>query len=171
MGMIASYQMIDDPKIGQLLSKDEDDIYGEIDAVLEETQDDPDEVIDIDKLWDGLHFLLTGVSACEPTEGDPISEAIVGTAKIIEDEDETFAYVRRERVSVIAEALNGIDIDALIEDFQPVKFEQSGIYPDGWQDEDREELQRSLKECFIGLKKFYDMTADKKKGIIISVCY
>ena len=111
MGMIACLQVVDDLRIEQLLSKDADDLFAEI----EEMQEDNDSVLDIDKLWDGLHFLLTGVSACEPIEGNLISEAIVGTRKFIEDEDtDHIAYIPYERVRAIAKELNDIDINDVV---------------------------------------------------------
>ena len=164
--MIACLQVVDDLRIEQLLSKDADDLFAEI----EEMQEDNDSVLDIDKLWDGLHFLLTGVSACEPIEGNLISEAIVGTRKFIEDEDtDHIAYIPYERVRAIAKELNGIDINDVVEGFQPKKFAQSGIYPNIWMNESKESLKKIMKDCFIELKTFYDKTADKKKGIIISI--
>lgn len=43
-------------------------------------------VYEMEKCWDGLHFLLTGVSASQPIEDDPLSEAIVGV-HVLDTED------------------------------------------------------------------------------------
>ena len=75
MGMMACLQRVDDKCIEKLLDKSPDDLFEEI----EELQEDYRYVLEMDKLWDGLHFLLTGVSACEPPKEDLLSQAIVGS--------------------------------------------------------------------------------------------
>lgn len=69
MGMIANYQAVSDMELEQ--GFDLDDVES-----LQEKEDA--EICDIDKMWDALHFLLTGKSAAEPLENNLISEAIVG---------------------------------------------------------------------------------------------
>ena len=50
-----------------------------LDDVEEAQENENLEICDIDKMWDALHFLLTGKSASEPIEDNLISEAIVGS--------------------------------------------------------------------------------------------
>ena len=80
---MACLQRVGDRCIEQLLNKSPDDLFEEI----EELQEDYRYVFEMDKLWDGLHFLLTGVSACEPQKEDFLSQAIVGSTKFIDDDD------------------------------------------------------------------------------------
>lgn len=72
MGMQAVYMLADKATMDKLSD----------DALFENIEDYGDEetteTCDIDKMWDGLHFLLTGASAENPIEGNPLSEAVVG---------------------------------------------------------------------------------------------
>ena len=77
MGMIANYQPTTDIELEKIMCLDD----------VEELQESEDiEICDIDKMWDALHFLLTGKSASEPIEDDLISEAIVGQFNISEED-------------------------------------------------------------------------------------
>lgn len=80
--------MLADEATIERLSNDED----LFEAVEEYGDESTTIAYDIDKLWDGLHFLLTGVSAQETIENDPLSEAIVGT-KIFDCEDFYSIYI------------------------------------------------------------------------------
>jgi hypothetical protein len=166
MGMMACLQRVGDRCIEQLLDKSPEDLFEEI----EELQEDYRYVLDMDKLWDGLHFLLTGVSACEPPEGNLLSQAIVGSIKFIDDDDSDYiAYTPQDKVKPIVEALRNVKIDELINEFQPKAFAQNGIYPNIWMRENKESLQKELKNCFIELKEFYEKAFDEGNGVVVSI--
>ena len=57
-------------------SSDTKELFEEIEELEEDMN-----VTDLDKMWDGLHCLLTKESAGDPVEGNALSEAIVGVAK------------------------------------------------------------------------------------------
>ena len=61
MGMIANYQYLPDDEFKQLkgLSNQEDDSLD----FAEDSSDSHDILIDIDKMWDALVFVLTGFSS------------------------------------------------------------------------------------------------------------
>ena len=166
MGMIACYQMIEDSVISELKKKDEDELFENV----EELQEDGDSILDIDKLWDGLHCLLTGVTASEPEWGNPLSEAIVGSEKFIDNEDSDYiSYISSDGVQEIEKALMGFDIELALIDFQPKDFVQKGIYPNIWIHSDKTELKQELKECFLELRSFYEKAVQLKKGVIVSI--
>ena len=166
MGMAACYQMADIEMVNTLLEKTPDEVF----EVIEELQEMDETVLDIDKLWDGLHFLLTKVTASEPLEGNPLSEAIVGVKNFSDEEDADFiAYILPESVSTIMNELERFDIDGAIEGFQPKEFAQAGIYPNIWMREDKEELRKELKECFLALVHFYQKAVEMKKVVIVSI--
>ena len=56
MGMRAIYRAITDQELANVIKRTDGENWGEI---------KDDEVCDIDKMWDALHFLLTGRSAME----------------------------------------------------------------------------------------------------------
>lgn len=166
MGMIACYQIIDVEMINVLLKKTDEEVFEEIEAL----QEMDETVINIDKLWDGLHFLLTKVTASEPLEGNPLSEAVVGVKNFSNDEDADFiAYILPESVSIIINELRLFDIENAIEEFQPKEFVQNGIYPNIWMNVDKEVMQEELKECFWALLKFYEKAEKLKKAVIVSI--
>lgn len=166
MGMAACYQMADIEMVNTLLEKTADEVF----EVIEELQEMDETVLDIDKLWDGLHFLLTKVTASEPLEGNPLSEAIVGVKNFSDEEDADFiAYIFPGSVSTIMNELERFDMDGAIEGFQPKEFAQAGIYPNIWMHEDKEELKKELKECFLALVHFYQKAVEMKKAVIVSI--
>ncbi len=114
--MLGVYMLADEATI-ERLSNDED----LFEAVEEYGDESTTIAYDIDKLWDGLHFLLTGVSAQETIENNPLSEAIVGT-KIFDCED-FIAYTYPNHIKDIVDALNKADIEVLIESMDLSKFE------------------------------------------------
>lgn len=103
--------------------------------------------VNIDKMWDALHFLLTGKSAAEPLENNLISEAIVGQFSASgEDTGEFITGIRSDRVKEIAEALQTIDFEGYIEQFNMNKFAENEIYPDIWEyEEEADEIKDDLQ--------------------------
>lgn len=166
MGMIACYQMTDDKMISELLEKSAEEVF----EAIEELQEVDRTVLDIDKCWDGIHFLLTEVTASEPLEGNPLSESVVGVKKICDDEDADFiSYIPQDRVPAIMNELKLFDIESAIAEFNPKEFAQNGIYPNIWMHEDKEELQEELNECFWALLKFYEKAVELGRAVIVSI--
>lgn len=64
MGLIANYQYLSDENLKELkeFSGSEDDLMEQV----EEWNEEADILLDIDKMWDVLHFVLTGVDSSEP---------------------------------------------------------------------------------------------------------
>lgn len=119
MGMIANYQPTTDIELEKIMCLDD----------VEELQESEDiEICDIDKMWDALHFLLTGKSASEPIEDDLISEAIVGQFNI--SEEDFISGTKADRVKEIARALQEIDFETYLDKFDMSAFSQNDIYCD-----------------------------------------
>lgn len=166
MGMIANYQQTTDLELESL--KVATDF---VDAVEELQETKGPDLCDIDKMWDALHFLLTGKSAGEPIENDPISEAVVGRFNISgEDIEEFIAGTPAERVKVIAEALQGLDFNIYAEKFNMQSFSEHDIYPNIWNyDEEAEEILDDMRGCFESLKQFYLRMAEKGAAVLVSI--
>ena len=166
MGMIACYQMIEGKAIKELLNKTDEEVF----EAIEELQEMDECVLDIDKLWDGLHFMLTGVSAAEPLRDNPLSEAVVGVDSFFDDENSDYiTYILPERMAAIMNALKCFEIENAVRNFEPEEFARKEIYPDIWVKEDKEELQEELSESFYALKNFYEKAAQSGKGVIVSI--
>lgn len=162
MGMIANYQAVSDMELEQ--GFDLDDVES-----LQEKEDA--EICDIDKMWDAHHFLLTGKSAAEPLENNLISEAIVGQFLASgEDTGEFIAGIRSDRVKEIAEALQTIDFEGYIEQFNMNKFAENEIYPDIWEyEEEADEIKDDLRLSFESLKKFYEKMSKQGSAVLVSI--
>ena len=162
MGMIANYQSTSDSELENILCLDD----------VEELQENEDlEICDIDKMWDALHFLLTGKSASEPIENDLISEAIVGQFNISgEDMEEFISGTRSNRVKEIAEALRKIDFEKYIDKFNMRNFAKNDIYPNIWEDEaEADEIKDDLRTSFESLRKFYAKMAEQERAVLVSI--
>lgn len=162
MGMIANYQSVTDMELEEITCLDD----------VEELQENEDaEICDIDKMWDALHFLLTGKAASEPIEDDLISEAILGQFSISEEDMEDFITgISSERVQEIANALQEIDFDTYMDKFDIHIFAQNEIYPDIWEYEDEEAMLRDdLKSSFEVLKEFYEQMAEQESAVLVSI--
>lgn len=168
MGMIACYMEADRDLIDRLKMESADELFEEI----EELDDAGElETYDMDKMWDGLHFILSGVSATAPIEGNLLSEAVVGTAMFSDDESADFiSYIYPERVNEISDALNDFDIDNALSDFSPRVLAGNGIYPTAiWIENEKDSLKEELVTAFNDLKEFFTAMSDDHKGIIVSI--
>ena len=162
MGMIANYQSTTDIKLEKFMCLDD----------MEEAQDDENlEICDIDKMWDALHFLLTGKSALESIKDNLISEAIVGQFNISGEEIEEFiSGTKSDRVKEIAKALQELDFETYIDKFDMSVFHQNDIYPDIWEyAEEADEIKNELRISFESLKKFYEKMAEQESAILVSI--
>lgn len=167
MSMIANYMMLDDADFDSLFGLDNDALLDKVEA-LEETQNP---LYCMDKLWDGLHFLLTGVTASTPVADDELSEAIVGAEGFNEDDDEAdfIAATETDRLSDIIELMKTVDIERLAENADFAAFREEGIYPDIWQDGDAASLKQELAQAFKDLLAFYEEAEKENRHILVSI--
>ena len=93
MGMLAQYMAVDNKIFNGILKMNNEEIIDKIEELSENEQCD---ICDIDKMWDGLHFLLTGRSASKPIENNKLSEAVVGTGIFDENGDDFLTYIKSE---------------------------------------------------------------------------
>ena len=162
MGIIANYQETTDEVL---------ETFMDIDAIEDAQDNDDIEICDLDKMWDALHFLLTGKSAAEPIEEDLISEAIVGQDSLTDEEVEEFiAGIRADRVKEIAKALEALDFESYLDKFEMSHFAQNDIYPNIWSyEEEIDEIKEDLSYAFDSLKAFYTRMAEKECAVVVSI--
>jgi predicted RNA-binding protein with EMAP domain len=79
MGLIANYSYLSDENLKELksLGSSEEDIIDSVEDWSEE-----DVLLDIDKMWDVLHFVLTGVGTEHRIDDNPLSQAVLGVTPI-----------------------------------------------------------------------------------------
>ncbi|WP_134530909.1 YfbM family protein [Budvicia aquatica] len=123
--------------------------------------------LDIGKMWDGLHFVLTGISASTPLEENPLSDAIVGIH--VMDEDNFIAAIGNNELDEIISALKAVKVEKLREAFDPARLTQAEIYPDIWRPQDKESLFIELEQALQQLISFYKNTLDGDRHIVVSI--
>ena len=76
MGIIANYQYLSDNELSQIVpdSRQEEELFD----LVEDSTNENETLIDIDKMWDALLFVMTGFSSSEFMDDDPLREAVLG---------------------------------------------------------------------------------------------
>lgn len=167
MGMIANYQYLSDGNLKELKSfnAEDDDIFEEVEDWNEEAK----LLLDIDKMWDVLHFVLTGVDSSTPLEHNPLSEAVVGVSAI-DDVEEFIAYTEKARIADIVSALEHFDIEKAMEKFSMKECKKADLYPNIWEyDDEAEEIKDEIVECFQNMKEFYKKVLDIKGNVMVTI--
>ena len=165
MGMLAAYQEIKKEDFKTL--SESDDFFETLEDLEEK---DGTELCNIDKMWDALHFVLTGVSASEPIKDNCFSEAILGISPI-EEVEEYVAYTEKSRIKNIVLALDNFDIEKAMESFSMEECKKANIYPNIWDyEEESEEIEEELMDYFQNMKDFYKKILEAKGNVLVTIC-
>lgn len=168
MGIIANYKYLSDKNLNELK-----DFYTENgDTIIDIEEDDRDLeiLLDLDKMWDALHFVLTGASASEPIKDNRFSEAVLGISPI-EEVEEYVAYTEKSRIKDIVLALDNFDIEKAMESFSMEKCKKANIYPNIWDyEEESEEIEEELMDYFQNMKDFYKKILEAKGNVLVTIC-
>lgn len=126
-----------------------------------------DAMMDVDKAWHGIHFLLTG----EAWGGEaPWSLAIMGGKEIGEDQGYGPArYLTPEQVITVSHALDSLPLDDFKSRFDPARMTGLTIYPDIWEREGAEALEYVVSH-YEGLIKYYRDAASRGDAILQILC-
>ena len=167
MGLRANYQYLGDKELEALEKFDnEEDIF----ETVEDWNDEAEILLDIDKNWDLLHYMLTGVSASDPIWEDPLSEAVVGVTSIEKIED-FIAYTKKDRVKDILKALEDFDMETALESFALEEGKEAELYPNIWDyEEEEEEIKDEILHDFEQMKRFYKQVLEAKGHVLVSIC-
>ena len=175
MGIIANYKYLSDKNLKELKAfySEENETLGEAkerNEDVEEVNSDVKTSLDLDKMWDVLHFVLTGASSSEPIKNNPFSEAVVGVSSI-EGVEEFISYTEKSRVKDIVFALDHFDIEKAMENFSMKECRKANIYPDIWNyEEETDEIKEELMDYFQKLKEFYKRILEVKGNVIVTIC-
>lgn len=126
--MVMLLQRVDAEEMAHLVDDDEfleRLLFGDEDAP---PVPDPRQT-DLDKLWHGVHWLLTG-SAEESADG--LGAVLFGGAEVGEDLGYGPARLMRPaEVAAVYRALAAVPESELLARFDPVAMERAGVYPSG----------------------------------------
>lgn len=168
MGMIANYQYLPDNELEQIkgLSNQEDDLLD----FAEDSADSHDILLDIDKMWDALVFVLTGFSSSEFLDDNPLREAVLGVTPL-EDVSEYMAYTEKSRIAAISQALEEFDMDSAMANFSMEACKKADLYPDIWDYlEEEEEIKDDISTCFVKMKDFYKKILELNGNVLVTIC-
>ena len=168
MGMIANYQYLSDNELKQIkgLSNQEDDLLD----FAEDSADSHDILIDIDKMWDALLFVMTGFSSSEFLDDNPLREAVLGVTPL-EDVSGYIVYTEKTRIAAISQALEEFDMDKALKDFSMEACKKADLYPNIWDYlEDEEEIKSFILTCFVKMKDFYREILNHKGNVLVTIC-
>ena len=167
MGLIANYSYLSDENLKELksLGSSEEDIIDSVEDWSEE-----DVLLDIDKMWDVLHFVLTGVGTEHRIDDNPLSQAVLGVTPI-EDISEYMAYTEHSQIADIVAALEQFDMDQALESFDMTACKEAELYPNIWDyDEEEEEIKDEILHDFEQMKVFYKKVLDTKGHAVVTIC-
>ena len=169
MGIIANYQYLSDRNLKEMkLSYNE--AVEDIDDVKYDGNDDIEIQLDMDKMWDALHFVLTGVSKDDVIENNHLSEAVFGVNSI-KNSEEYIAYTQKSKVKDIVLALEDFDIEKALENLNMNRFKKANIYPNIWDyEEDADKIREELMTYFQRLRDFYKKILEVNGNIVIIIC-
>jgi hypothetical protein len=125
-------------------------------------------LLDIEKAWHGLHYLLTG-NAEQAVPG--AGEAVLGGSTI----GPQLGYgparlLKAEEVALVSSALSSLTRDALRARFDPKAMSRAQVYPGGWDDSSREGDEVNvdwLLAAFDDLRDFYQTVASRGSAILL----
>ena len=164
MGMIANYRYINDQYLHQMKSfnAEQDDQF----EIVEEEE----LLLDIDKMWDVLHFVLTGVGTSNSSGNDPFSVAVLGETPL-ENVAEYIAYTEKSKVSEICSALENFDMEETMARFSMQACKNADLYPDIWDyDDEEEEIEEEICEYFQAMKDFYKKILELNGNVMVTIC-
>ena len=168
MGMIANYQYLSDNELSQIVpdSRQEEELFD----LVEDSTNENEMLIDIDKMWDALVFVLTGFSSSEFLDDNPLREAVLGVTPL-EDVSEYIAYTEKSRIAAISQALEEFDMDKALKDFSMEACKKADLYPDIWDYlEEEDEIKDDIRISFVNMKKFYKQILSLEGNVLVTIC-
>ena len=168
MGIIANYQYLSDRNLKEMKL-----FYNETVEEIEDDKDCNDDIeiqLDMDKIWDALHFVLTGVGKDDDIENNHLSEAVFGVNSI-KNSQEYIAYTQKSKVKDIVLALEYFDIEKALKDLSISRFKKANIYPNIWDyEEDADKIREELRVYFQRLRDFYKKILEVNGNVVIIIC-
>jgi hypothetical protein len=165
MSMIGNFRTTTDAEIQSLLAEPQ-----RIKALLySDSPDLPDgvSVLDIDKAWQGIHFLLCGDAW---DGGDYPLNFILASGTLVGDIDVGYGPARvftSVEVAEIARVLEPLTSAELRTRFDAGEFTEAGVYPSIWDDSIEECLDEYVLHYFGILKEFVLKARDDRRGLIV----
>ena len=166
MGLEASYRNISYGNLKKLKS-----VYGIEDtcpAEVESSEQEPDIVLDIGKLWELLHFVFTGEGRNKTTGTSPLGMAVMGEV-VVEGSSEPLIYTTRSKMKDIVSALEAFDMEEASEKLNLEACIADDLYPGIRSQTDLDGIKPELRTCFDAMKAFYRKILEADTNVIITI--
>ena len=166
MGMIGNYLRVSNEELEAYLSdssKLEKRVYNG------NGQDDPS-LLDVDKSWEALFFLLTGQALATSDEArPPFSWVLLPPNEIDPDQDMGYGpatYTTAEQTKELSAAINNISSEEIKGRYDGDRMNDMGIYPEVW----TEDISKKyLFDEFNSLKDFFTEAANNNQAVIVFI--
>lgn len=174
MGLASYYFAVNETELDEITQQtDVEEIFEKLEEISER---DDDSYTDFDKLWEGLHFLLTGYNsdddynAKKSPQDLAIYQAFFGLELIPSTKNDTNVYyITSDKVKELAKVICGLKFSDFSQNVDFDKFTNNDIYPDIWCNEDKDDLLEELEEYFDNLQNFYQNASDNNLSVITYV--
>lgn len=137
------------------------------DKVYSEDSNSLNDLLDIDKSWEAIFFLLTGRPLAEFEDATPpLSWSLFSGQVIDEAQDMGYGpahYITVDQVKQLNIELGKITIEELRRKYDGKKMNEDGIYPEVW---DQPESLDYVLENFELLRDFYRTAERENKAVI-----
>ena len=166
MGLEASYRNISDGNLKKLRS-----VYGIEDTCpveIESSEQEPDIVLDIGKLWDLLHFVFTGEGRNKSTGASPLGLAVMGEV-VVEGSSEPLMYTTRSKMKDIVSVLEAFDMEEALKKLNLEACITANLYPGIRSQADLDGIKPELRTCFEAMKAFYRKILEADTNVIITI--
>jgi hypothetical protein len=135
--------------------------------VCSEDSNSMKDLLEIDKSWEAIFYLLTGHPVAEIEDAKPPLSWSLFSGQII-DEDQDMGYgpahfITIEQVKQLNKELDKITGDDIRQKYDGKKMNDVGIYPEIW---DEPESLNYILDNFELLKEFYRTAEKENKGAI-----
>jgi len=132
----------------------------------DESEDANPNLLDLDKAWEGIIFLLTGQGLADADH--PLLHVLFSGQIIDEDQDLGYGpanYLTAEQVADLNNQIAGITVSDLKQQYDPKRMTELDIYPSIWE-ENEDEAFDYLSEYFVYVQQAYSDAARNGQAII-----
>lgn len=159
MSMIGNFLALTQSELDALYANPES-----VPSVIYDTR--ASEIVDVDKAWHGIHFILTG----EQYGGEGYLAHVIMGGVPIGEEDVGYGPARgmsASEVKEVASAIRQVSETDFRAKFDPAALSSADIYPQIWDEGD--DALDYVAENFLETKRFYQTAAEQGLAVVLFI--
>ena len=137
------------------------------DRVYPEEYCEDSSLLDLDKAWESIFFLLTGCTSSNFENAEPPLSLILFNGDVIDENQDMgygpATYATSKQVQEIAKALPELNQESLRAKFDSLKSPDSELYPFN---PDSEDMFDYIYDYYKEMKEFYNLAAENNQAVI-----